>query len=106
VEGWTVANDALGRPVSHASDLGSQITQRQLLPVSSNLATSWSYLPNSGDRRLAGIGNVGLSGGQYSNYTYTTTPENFITAIAETSDAPPVFRVLPRRRRATTTSTS
>jgi hypothetical protein len=56
-----------------------------------NLATSWSYLPNSGDRRLASIGNAGLSTSQYSNYSYTTTPENFITAIAETSDAAAVY---------------
>jgi len=48
-------------------------------------------LPNSGDRRLASIGNVGLSTGQYSNYSYTTTPENFITAVTETSDASPVY---------------
>jgi RHS repeat-associated protein len=69
----------------------SQITQRQLLPVTSNLATTWSYLPNAGDRRLAGIDNTGLSTGQYSNYGYTTTPENFITAVAETSDASAVY---------------
>jgi YD repeat-containing protein len=93
--------DAIGRLISHASDLGSfslsylgqtsQITQRQLPPVTSNLATSFSYLPNSGDRRLASIGNVGLSTSQYSNYSYTMTPENFITAIAETSDASAVY---------------
>jgi RHS repeat-associated protein len=93
--------DAIGRLVSHASDLGSfslsylsqtsQITQRQLLPVTSNLATSWSYLSNSGDRRLASIGNVGLSTSQYSNYQFTTTAQKFITAIAETSDASPVY---------------
>jgi YD repeat-containing protein len=87
----TFQYDAIGRLDSHASDLGSfalsylgqtsQITERQLLPVTSNLATTWSYLPNSGDRRLASIGNVGLSTGQYSNYGYTTTPENFISAI-------------------------
>jgi hypothetical protein len=69
--------DAIGRLTGHTNDLGSfaltylgqtaQITQRQLLPVSSNLATSWSYLPNAGDRRLAGIDNVGLSSSQFSN---------------------------------------
>jgi RHS repeat-associated protein len=97
----TFQYDTIGRLDSHASDLGSfslgylgqtsQITQRQLLPVTSNLATSWSYLPNSGDRRLASIGNVGLSSGQYSNYSYTTTPENFITAITESSDTSTVY---------------
>ena len=55
--------------------------------LSSNLATSWSYLPNAGDRRLAGINNVGLSSSQFSNYQFTTTPEKFISAITETSDS-------------------
>ena len=73
----TFGYDAIGRLTSHASDLGSfalsylgqtgQITQRQL--ASSTLATSWSYLANSGDRRLAGIANVGLSASQFSNYS-------------------------------------
>ncbi len=101
----TFQYDTIGRLGSHASDLGSftlsylgqtaQITQRRLLPVTSNLATSWSYLPNSGDRRLAGIGNAGLSVSQYSNYAYTTTPENFISAIAETSDTSTVYPSAP-----------
>jgi len=95
----TFGYDAIGRLVSHASDLGAftlaylgqtgQITGRQL--ASSTLATSWSYLTAYGDRRLAGIGNVGLSSSQFSNYSYTTTPENFIAAIAETSDSPTVY---------------
>jgi RHS repeat-associated protein len=55
------------------------------------LSTSWSYLANSGDRRLAGINNVGLSSSQYSNYQFATTPENLITAITETSDASAVY---------------
>jgi RHS repeat-associated protein len=97
----TVQYDALGRPISHASDLGSftlsylgqtsQIAQRQLLPVSANLTTSWSYLNNTGDRRLAGISNVGLANSQFSNYQYTTTPANLISAITEASDASPVY---------------
>ena len=49
--------------------------------VGANLATSWSYLSNTGDRRLAGISNVGLATSQFSNYQFTTTPENFISAI-------------------------
>jgi YD repeat-containing protein len=91
--------DSIGRLTSHASDLGSftlaylgqtgQITGRAL--ASSTLATTWSYLANSGDRRLAGIANVGLSSGQYSTYAYTTTPENLIAAIAETSDSAAVY---------------
>jgi RHS repeat-associated protein len=53
--------------------------------------TNWSYLPNSGDRRLAQIANVGLSVSQLSTYQFTTTRENFITAITETSDTPTVY---------------
>jgi YD repeat-containing protein len=97
----TFQYDAVGRLVSHTSDLGSfslsylgqteQIAGRQLLPITSNLATSWSYLPNSGDRRLASIGNVGLSTSQFSNYQFTTTPENFITAITESSDSATIY---------------
>ncbi len=97
----TFGYDAIGRLVSHSSDLGSfalgylgqtpQIAERQLLPATSNLATIWSYLPNSGDRRLAGIDNTGLSTSQYSNYSYTTTPENLISGITEASDAAAVY---------------
>jgi RHS repeat-associated protein len=89
----TFGYDMIGRLVSDSNDLGpfalsylgqtGQITGRQL--VDSTLGTSWSYLPNAQDRRLAGIDNVGLSSGQYSNYAFTTTPY-FITNIAETSD--------------------
>jgi RHS repeat-associated protein len=92
----TFQYDAIGRQVGHSSDLGSfalsylgqtgQIAQRQLLPVSANLATSWSYLNNSGDRRLASISNAGLSQSHFSNYQFTTSPEDFITAVVETSD--------------------
>jgi RHS repeat-associated protein len=97
----TFQYDAIGRLTGHTNDLGSfalaylgqtaQITQRQLLPVSSNMATSWSYLANAGDRRLAGINNVGLSSSQFSNYQFTTTPENFISAITEISDSTIAF---------------
>jgi len=93
--------DAIGRLITHASDLGAftlgylgqtgQLTSRTL--ASSTLATNWSYLPNTGDRRLSGIGNTGLTAGQFSNYTYTTTPENQITGITETSDASAVYPV-------------
>ena len=93
--------DPIGRLTTHASDLGAftlgylgqtgQLTSRTL--ASSTLATNWSYLPNSGDRRLSGINNTGLTAGQFSNYTYTTTPENQITGIAESSDASAVYPV-------------
>src|SRR6185312_4899307 len=86
--------DAIGRLTTHASDLGSftlgylgqtgQLASRTL--ASSTLTTNWSYLPNAGDRRLSGISNTGLTAGQFSNYTYTTTSENQITGITESSD--------------------
>lgn len=95
----TLGYDPIGRLTSHTSDLGaftlgylgqtSQVTQRQL--ANTTLATAWSYLPNSGDRRLAGISNIGLTAGQLSTYGYSTTPENFISAISETSDSVAVY---------------
>ncbi|KAA3445852.1 peptidase C39 [Mesorhizobium sp. SARCC-RB16n] len=95
----TFGYDAVGRMNAHTSDLGSftlsylgeteQVTSRQL--ASSTLSTSWTYLPNSGDRRLAQINNVGLSASQFSTYQYITTPENLITAIAENSDSSAVY---------------
>jgi RHS repeat-associated protein len=53
--------------------------------------TAWGYLANSGDRRLASINNTGLATSQFSNYTFTTTPEKFIAAIGETSDSTIVY---------------
>jgi RHS repeat-associated protein len=95
----TFQSDAIGRLVTHASDLGSftlsylgqtgKMTGRAL--ASSTLATSWSYLNNTGDRRLSGINNVGLTAGQFSTYAFTTTPENFVAGITETSDATAVY---------------
>ena len=95
----TFQYDAIGRLTIHANDLGTfnlgylgqtdQIASRQL--ASSTLATAWSYLTNTNDRRLAGIANTGLTSGQFSNFTYTTSPENFITGITESSDAAAVY---------------
>ena len=48
-------------------------------------------MPNSGDRRLASISNIGLSTSQFSNYQFTTTPENFISTVAETNDTSTVY---------------
>lgn len=97
----TFAYDALGRLTGHGSDLGAfgltylgqtgQIAQRQLLPAASTLRTTWSYLPNSGDRRLASISNTGLSAGQFTNLQFETTPQGQIASVTETSDAPPVY---------------
>jgi RHS repeat-associated protein len=95
----TFSYDAIGRLVGHAHDMGSftlgylgqtgQITSRAL--ASSTLATTWSYLTNTNDRRLSGINNTGLTAGQFSNYGFTTTPENFISAITESSDVATVY---------------
>ncbi len=93
----TVQYDAIGRVTNHSSDLGafqisylgqtSQIALRQLLPATSSLKTTWSYLDNAHDRRLSGIANTGLTTGQYTNFTFQTSPENFITGITQDSDA-------------------
>jgi RHS repeat-associated protein len=95
----TFQYDALGRLTVHANDLGSfafnylgetsQLTTRQL--ANSSLSTAWSYLGNSGDRRLASISNTGLSASHFSNYQITTTPEYFVSAITETSDSTSVY---------------
>lgn len=86
--------DAIGRLVRDASDLGSftlsylgqtgQLTERAL--AGSTLATTWGYLPNSGDRRLASISNTGLASSQYSDFTFTSMPEIPISGATESSD--------------------
>ena len=88
--------DALDRLTTHASDLGSftlgylgqtgQITTRSLASPS-NLATTWGYLPNSGDRRLASVATTGLTAGQSTGFAYTTNAGNFITGTTQTGDA-------------------
>ena len=95
----SVQYDAIGRATSKTNDMGSftlsylgqtgQITQRQL--ASSTLSTTWTYLNNAGDRRLASIANVGLVAGHFSTYTYTTAPEDILSSITETSDAAAVY---------------
>jgi RHS repeat-associated protein len=87
--------DALGRLTLHDSDLGTftfaylgetdQLTTRQL--SGANVATTWSYLGNAGDRRLAAIDNDGFVSGQYADFTYDTAPEDLITGIQTDSDA-------------------
>ncbi len=82
-----------GQVARGASDLGAftlsylgqtgQITGRALAGTS--LSTTWSYLPNTGDRRLAGIDNTGLGSGQYSDFAYTWDAENRLFAIASTA---------------------
>ncbi|WP_332772049.1 RHS repeat-associated core domain-containing protein [Phenylobacterium sp.] len=91
----TFTYDGIGRLTSDANDLGSftlgylgetnQITSRQL--ASSNLATTWSYLPNSSDRRLASISTTGLTAGQYSTFAYASNSEDQTAGVTQTSDA-------------------
>lgn len=91
----TFQYDALGRLTGDTNDLGTftlaylgqtgQITSRQL--ASSTLATSWTYLPNSGDRRLSGISTTGLSSGQVTSFQFTTDVEDQITGTTQTSDS-------------------
>jgi RHS repeat-associated protein len=105
----TFQYDALGRLVTHASDLGSftlgylgqtrQIASRQL--ASSSLGTTWSYLPNSGDRRLSGISTTGLSSGQYTTFQYTSNDENLTTRTTQTSDATIAYPPSTTRQTAT-----
>ncbi|NTF59471.1 peptidase C39 [Agrobacterium rhizogenes] len=93
----TVQYDAISRVINHSNDLGTfqltylgqtpQLSVRQLLPATSTLKTTWSYLDNSHDRRLSGISNTGLTASQFTNFTFDTTPENFITGITQASDA-------------------
>lgn len=97
----TFAYDALGRLTGHGSDIGSfslsylgqtgQPALRQLLPATSTLKTAWSYLPNSGDRRLSQIADTGLTAGQYTTLAFGTTPENQIASVTETSDAAALY---------------
>ncbi len=91
--------DAIGRLTGRSNDLGAftlsylgqtgQVTSRQL--ASSTLATTFSYLNNTGDRRLSGINNVGLTAGQFSTFAFTTTPEDFVASITETADTTAVY---------------
>jgi hypothetical protein len=73
----TFGHDAIGRLIPHADDMGAfalvylgQTASRQL--TGSTLATSWSYLSNTGDRRLAGITSVGLTPSQTTGVTHTS----------------------------------
>src|SRR4029453_13686219 len=52
-------------PLGYLGQTG-QITSRQL--ASSTLATTWSYLTNTDDRRLPGINNVGLVSAHFSTF--------------------------------------
>ena len=95
----TFQYDAIGRLTGRSNDLGAftlgylgqtdQVTTRQL--ANSTLATTWSYLNNAGDRRLAGVANVGLTAGQFSTFVFTSTPEDFVASIAETADTATVY---------------
>lgn len=95
----TYSYDAIGRLAATSNDLGaftlsylgqtSQVTLKQ--KTGSTLATAWSYLANSSDRRLSAISNTGLAAGQFSNFSFSTNAENFVTAVAETADTATVY---------------
>ncbi len=50
------------------------------------MRTDWSYLPNSGDRRLSGVSNIGLISGQFSTFQIASDPALRISGVTETSD--------------------
>jgi RHS repeat-associated protein len=86
----TFGYDALSRLIGDTNPLGQfaltylgqtgQITGRiQTSSADFPAQTAWSYLANSGDRRLAGIANTGMR-----QFSYTTTPEDLITRTVET----------------------
>ena len=80
--------DAIGRLAGHNDALGTfalgylgqtgQLALRRL--TGGSVATAWSYLSNTGDRRLAAIANEHTGERQFN---YTTTPEDLITQIKE-----------------------
>ena len=82
----TFQYDKIDRLIGHTDALGSfalgylgetgQPTERQL--TGDSIATKWSYLPNTGDRRLAGIVNT-----PGREYKYVTTADDLITRITE-----------------------
>jgi RHS repeat-associated protein len=82
----TVDYDAIGRVALHTNALGQfklsylgetdQITKRKL--VGSSIVTTWGYLDNTNDRRLASTTNNGLR-----QYQYTTSPDYLIQGITE-----------------------
>jgi RHS repeat-associated protein len=86
-----IARRCVGNFCVDQKEKSARLAKRRAFSATSTLATAWSYLGNTGDRRLAGIANTGLTTGQFSNFTYTTTPENFISGITESSDAPAVY---------------
>jgi RHS repeat-associated protein len=81
----TFQYDTIGRLVGHGDGLGKfamtylgqtgQLSSRQ--HVGTAVGTSFTYLPNIGDRRLAGIND------RIRRYQYNTTPEDLITGISE-----------------------
>jgi RHS repeat-associated protein len=86
----TFQYDALSRLIGHSDLLGQfaltylgqtgQIASRTQTAAADYAAkTAWSYLSNSGDRRLAKIANTSMR-----TFSFTTTPEDLITTMVET----------------------
>jgi RHS repeat-associated protein len=94
----TFQYDTLSRLVTYADGLGQfalsylgetgQIAQRQASISAGTWATSWSYLENTGDRRLASVHSSGL-GPVVGQHSYTTTAEDFASAVAESCSPTP-----------------
>lgn len=88
----TFQYDAIGRLAGHADALGKfsfaylgetgQVLSRIL--SGGSVATAWSYLSNTGDRRLASIDNKHTG---ERLFDYTTTAEDLITQIKENKGA-------------------
>jgi YD repeat-containing protein len=94
----TFQYDTLGRLVTHTDGLGQfslnylgetgQITERLGTVGAATWVTVWSYLNNTGDRRLALVRSSGLGAGA-GQYSYTTIAEDFVTAVAESCSPTP-----------------
>jgi RHS repeat-associated protein len=88
----TFSFDPIGRVVSHNDDLGSFSigylgqTSQTVGFRSATVGTTFTYDSNLNDRRLKSITNSGIARG----YQYTTTPENLISGVTETSRGVPV----------------
>jgi RHS repeat-associated protein len=85
----TFEYDGLNRLINHTDPLGDfaltylgqtgQLASRTQTAAGYKAQTAWSYLANVGDRHLASIANTGMR-----TFSFTTTPEDLITATVET----------------------
>jgi len=84
----TFARDKLGRLTSHTDDLGTFTrgylgqTGQLASQTRGSIGTQFSYDTNTNDRRLTRIVNTPGA----SQFAYTSTPENDVTAITQTTN--------------------